>query len=155
MGSIHFVGAALRVPLPGRGEREVLAPTTLVLEERRVAVIGANGSGKSTLARMVNGLVRPTSGQVLVDGLDVARDGELTCLFVLVGPCDERLMNEAVTLRRASRQLRLISVPSLMSLTDTVDRGRFAHREALGLLRPPSALADGIVEVVAQGSTRP
>lgn len=75
MGSIHFVGAALRVPLPGRGEREVLAPTTLVLEERRVAVIGANGSGKSTLARMVNGLVRPTSGQVLVDGLDVARDG--------------------------------------------------------------------------------
>lgn len=82
MASIQLVGAALRVTLPGRGEREVLAPTTLTLEERRVAVIGANGSGKSTLARMVNGLVRPTSGQVLVDGLDVARDGAAVRLAV-------------------------------------------------------------------------
>lgn len=75
MTSIRFEGAGLRVPLPGRGEREVLAPTTLDLTEWRVGVIGANGSGKSTLARMVNGLVRPSSGRVLVDGLDVVRDG--------------------------------------------------------------------------------
>ncbi|UFN45806.1 energy-coupling factor ABC transporter ATP-binding protein [Nocardioides okcheonensis] len=75
MTSIRFEGAGLRVPLPGRGEREVLAPATLDLTEWRVGVIGANGSGKSTLARMVNGLVRPSSGRVLVDGLDVVRDG--------------------------------------------------------------------------------
>lgn len=75
MTSIRFEAAGLRVPLPGRGEREVLAPTTLDLTEWRVGVIGANGSGKSTLARMVNGLVRPSSGRVLVDGVDVVRDG--------------------------------------------------------------------------------
>ncbi|MBC2933300.1 energy-coupling factor ABC transporter ATP-binding protein [Nocardioides sp. zg-1228] len=75
MATIHFDRAGARVPLPGRGEREILAPTTLVLTERRVAVIGANGSGKSTLARMVNGLVRPTTGRVTVDGRDVAREG--------------------------------------------------------------------------------
>ena len=40
-----------------------------------MAVIGANGSGKSTLARLVNGLVRPSSGRVTVDGKDVVRDG--------------------------------------------------------------------------------
>lgn len=56
------------------GERVVLHPTTLRLTERRVAVIGANGSGKSTLARLFNGLVEPTSGRVVVDGLDVARE---------------------------------------------------------------------------------
>ena len=75
MTSISFADAAVRVPLPGRGEREILAPTTLTLTERRIGIIGANGSGKSTLARMVNGLVRPSSGRVTVDGLDVVRQG--------------------------------------------------------------------------------
>ena len=36
------------------------------------AVIGQNGSGKSTLAKNINGLLVPTSGRVLVDGLDTA-----------------------------------------------------------------------------------
>ncbi|WP_277212443.1 energy-coupling factor ABC transporter ATP-binding protein [Isoptericola croceus] len=57
------------------GDREVLHGVSLHLTERRVAVIGANGSGKSTLARLLNGLVVPTSGRVLVDGLDTRRRG--------------------------------------------------------------------------------
>lgn len=35
-------------------------------------VAGRNGSGKSTLAKLLNGLNMPTSGKVLVDGLDTA-----------------------------------------------------------------------------------
>ena len=38
----------------------------------RVAIIGQNGSGKSTLVRHLNGLLRPTSGRVLHDGVDAA-----------------------------------------------------------------------------------
>ena len=72
---IAFEAAGVTVELPGGEHRVVLEPTTLDLTERRVGVIGANGSGKSTLARMVNGLVPPTTGRVLVDGHDVARDG--------------------------------------------------------------------------------
>jgi energy-coupling factor transport system ATP-binding protein len=38
----------------------------------RIAIVGQNGSGKSTLVRHFNGLLRPTSGRVLVDGSDAA-----------------------------------------------------------------------------------
>jgi len=57
------------------GDREVLSDINLSLDEDRIGVIGANGSGKSTLVRLLNGLVVPTTGRVLVDGLDTARDG--------------------------------------------------------------------------------
>ncbi len=41
------------------------------------AVIGQNGSGKSTLAKNINALLLPTSGRVLVDGLDTSAPGNL------------------------------------------------------------------------------
>ena len=36
-----------------------------------LGVIGHTGSGKSTLIQMLNGLIRPTSGQVLLNGKDI------------------------------------------------------------------------------------
>jgi biotin transport system ATP-binding protein len=57
------------------GDRLVLEDVDLRLSESRVGVVGANGSGKSTLARLLNGLVVPTHGQVLVDGLDTRTHG--------------------------------------------------------------------------------
>lgn len=41
------------------------------------AIIGQNGSGKSTLARNLNGLLVPTSGRILVDGMDTADDSKI------------------------------------------------------------------------------
>jgi energy-coupling factor transport system ATP-binding protein len=35
-----------------------------------VGIVGMNGSGKTTLARLLNGLILPSSGEVLVNGLD-------------------------------------------------------------------------------------
>ena len=69
-------GAEVSVPLPsGAGRRTLLGPLDLVLRERRVTLVGANGSGKSTLLRLLNGLVVPTAGRVVVDGLDTTREG--------------------------------------------------------------------------------
>jgi len=54
----------------------VLEPLTVQLEERRIGIIGSNGSGKSTTVRLINGLIIPTTGRVLFDGLDPTRDGK-------------------------------------------------------------------------------
>ena len=54
--------------------RRVLSDVSLRLGERRIAIVGGNGSGKTTLARMLNGLVTPKRGEVLVDGISTAKD---------------------------------------------------------------------------------
>lgn len=69
---IELTGVSHRFP---GGEGPVLTGLDVRVDEKRVGVIGANGSGKSTLARMINGLVEPSSGRVVVDGLDVGRKG--------------------------------------------------------------------------------
>ena len=43
-----------------------------------IGIIGHTGSGKSTLMQHMNGLLKPTSGQVLLDGQDIWSDKKLT-----------------------------------------------------------------------------
>jgi ABC-2 type transport system ATP-binding protein len=46
---------------------------SLLLEPGVVGLIGHNGAGKTTLMQMIATLTRPTSGQILFDGVDIAR----------------------------------------------------------------------------------
>lgn len=55
------------------GDWPVLHDINLELKEQRIAFIGANGNGKSTLARMLNGLLIPQKGDVVVNGVEVRR----------------------------------------------------------------------------------
>ena len=43
-----------------------------------IGIIGHTGSGKSTLMQHLNGLLKPTSGQVLLDGVDIHSDKKFT-----------------------------------------------------------------------------
>ncbi|WP_160005023.1 energy-coupling factor ABC transporter ATP-binding protein [Rhizobium sp. 18055] len=56
------------------GARTVLQPLTLDLTENRIGIIGLNGSGKTTFARLINGLTKPTTGRVVVNGRDTSDD---------------------------------------------------------------------------------
>ena len=59
------------------GRNEVLRGLDLAIHwGEAVAVLGPNGSGKSTLVRLLSGLSKPDSGDILVAGLDPARHGE-------------------------------------------------------------------------------
>mgnify|MGYP002711933247 FL=1 len=71
MPAIEFRDAAVNYD----GE-QILAPLNVSLTEQRIGVIGSNGSGKSTTVRLINGLIEPTSGLVLFDGLTPERHGK-------------------------------------------------------------------------------
>ncbi len=51
-----------------------------------IGIIGHTGSGKSTLVQMLNGLIKPTEGQVLLDGEDIwAKPKEIRKIRFKVG----------------------------------------------------------------------
>ena len=53
-------------------EKTALDNVTVSFEEGKITgLIGHTGSGKSTLVNLLNGLYRPTTGQVLLDGADI------------------------------------------------------------------------------------
>jgi len=50
---------------------DILHDINLTIDERFVAITGPNGGGKSTLAKVIAGIITPTSGQILLDGVDI------------------------------------------------------------------------------------
>lgn len=54
-------------------------------------LLGVNGAGKTTLMRLIYGLLQPTAGRILVDGLDVAQQAELVRRRLGVLPDDTGL----------------------------------------------------------------
>lgn len=83
---------ALDLVKQGKSKKEVLEETgqtigvfdvNLNIEEGEIFVImGLSGSGKSTLVRMLNRLIKPSSGRILVDGRDIVKfnDEELRAI---------------------------------------------------------------------------
>ena len=53
------------------GDKEILRNVNLKIDDHFVVITGPNGGGKSTLAKMIAGIVRPTSGKILLDGEDI------------------------------------------------------------------------------------
>lgn len=77
---------------------EVLRGINLEIAEGEfVAVLGHNGSGKSTLAKHLNGILVPSSGKVLVDGIDTADEDKLFELRQCAGMVFQNPDNQIVS----------------------------------------------------------
>ena len=65
---VEFRGVSYRI-----GAKEILSCLDLRVEAgERLVLLGRSGSGKTTALRMINGLIMPTEGQVLVEGKPTA-----------------------------------------------------------------------------------
>ncbi|MDA4123365.1 MAG: energy-coupling factor ABC transporter ATP-binding protein [Thaumarchaeota archaeon] len=79
---------------------KALDGVSLTIEKHElVGIVGENGAGKTTLVRHINGLLRPTSGSVLIDGAD-ARGTSVAKLSRKIGIAfqnpDHQLFSESV-----------------------------------------------------------
>lgn len=55
----------------GNERKEILKDISLKLNEKFIAFTGPNGGGKSTLAKVIMGILKPTSGKIYLDGVDI------------------------------------------------------------------------------------
>src|SRR5205085_1448583 len=67
---IHLRDVTVRAP---SGESILAGITLSVAPGESVAFIGRSGAGKTTALRLINGMVTPAAGEVLVNGLSLAR----------------------------------------------------------------------------------
>ena len=135
----------------------------------RHAVIGPNGAGKSTFVALVTGLLRPTGGQVLLEGRDVTRSSpqqrvaaglvrtfQINTLFATLTP----LQSVVLALCQRDRVARP-SLRAVVRCTAQIDEGA-ALLERFGLAddadTPTQALPYGkqrVLEVVLAYALRP
>ncbi len=55
------------------GNVEAISNINLTLEKGRIiGLLGPNGSGKTTLIKMANGLLSPTNGEILINGMNIS-----------------------------------------------------------------------------------
>ena len=81
---------------PGAPKSALSGVTLHIMPGRFVAVLGSNGSGKSTLAKHLNAILLPSDGQVLVDGMDTAREENLIPIRRRVGMVFQNPDNQIV-----------------------------------------------------------
>ena len=82
---------------PDKPVHEVLRGIDLSIERGEfVALLGHNGSGKSTMAKMFNAMLTPTSGKVLVDGMDTADEAHTFDIRRQVGMVQQNPDNQLV-----------------------------------------------------------
>ena len=55
------------------GFKTFVDPTTLSFPSNLTGVIGPNGCGKSTLLKLISGILKPNTGTILINGMDIKR----------------------------------------------------------------------------------
>jgi putative ABC transport system ATP-binding protein len=74
---LHLIDVCKSYVEPDGHKLDILhVPNFAVAAGEQMVLVGRSGSGKSTLLHVISGISRPDSGQVLIDGTDIARMNE-------------------------------------------------------------------------------
>ncbi|WP_278675301.1 cell division ATP-binding protein FtsE [Acidaminococcus fermentans] len=123
-----------------------------------VFLVGPSGAGKSTFIRMISREIEPTSGQILVDGVDVMKlkRGDIPYLRRQLGIVfqDFRLLNDRTAYENVAFAMQVIEAPSykirkrvneVLELVGLKDRGNNYPGEMSGGEQQRIAIARAIV----------
>jgi len=171
MGSIILNGVQVEFD----GQR-VLTVDQLELTQKTIAVIGANGSGKSTFARLLNGLVKPSQGTVVVNNVDVAQDQRAAVRqagFIFANPDVQIVMPTVIEdvefslrdskLSRADRRERALEVIGSVGLAGLAEapaqslssgQKQLLAIAAITVKQPSLIIADEPTALLDAGNTR-
>lgn len=122
-----------------------------IQEGEWIALIGANGSGKTTLARQLNALLTPTSGRVLVNGLDTQIDKNIPLIRSNVGLVFQSPEDQIIS--SLVNEDTAFGPENLGVTTDKIRERVEAALRAVGMWeqrdRPPHLLSAGQIQRVA------
>lgn len=148
MSKVEFSDVTLTYPgRDGRQDVHALRGLNLRVEPgESVAIIGPSGCGKSSTLLMAAGLLRPTSGAVLVDGTPVERERRQTALILqgqslLPWKTVERNVELGLLLRHVPRQERRRRVSWALEQVDLTDFARVYPAELSGGMAQRAAIA--------------
>lgn len=108
--------------------KTILKSISVELGDHRVGIIGRNGSGKSTFARLINGLEKPSSGTVSIDGMQDTKSLRRKVGFVFQNP-DNQIVYPIVRedLEFGLKNLKLPEAERSRRIADILERFEITH----------------------------
>src|SRR4051812_47676408 len=153
----------------GKGVHRAVDDVSFTIDKgRTLAVVGESGCGKSTIAKALVRLLRPTSGRVVLDGLDIATlserqlrpmrsrvqmvfqdpygslDPHLTARDIVAEPLRLRKVHAAEQRREAARLIDLVGLPA-SALERRPAEFSGGQRQRIGIARALASRPDLLV----------
>lgn len=141
----------------GSGDKAATAVAGISLDVKRgsfFGLLGPNGAGKSTIINCITGITQPTSGQILVDGVDVVKNYKQARTKVGLSPQEfnvdifatpEQLMDYMAGYYGVRKDERKIMVDSLIAQFDLEKHRNIKFQKLSGGLKRRTMLGRALV----------